>query len=98
MNQWKSLLNSLSLKQKLAIVAAALMVAGGLFSLVRWNRERDFKPLYANLASEHPGAVIAKLKESGTDYRVSDAGDVVLAPSAKVAELRLQLAAAGLPK
>ncbi len=98
MSQLKSLLNSLSLAQKISIAAAAVLVVGSLVYLARWNRERDFKILYSNLASEDAGAVIAKLKEGGSEYRVSDSGDAVLVPSAKVAELRLQLAAAGLPK
>ena len=98
MGQLKSLLDSLSLRQKISIAVAAALVVGTLVYLGRWNRERDFKPLYSNLASEDAGAVIAKLKESASEYRVNDSGDTVLVPSAKVAEMRLQLAAAGLPK
>jgi flagellar M-ring protein FliF len=98
MSQLKSLLNSLSLAQKISVAAAAVLVVGCLVYLARWNGERDFKILYSNLASEDAGSVIAKLKEGGSEYRVSDSGDAVLVPSGKVAELRLQLAAAGLPK
>ncbi len=42
--------------------------------------------------------MVAKLRESGSEFRLSDNGSVVLVPSARVAELRLQMAAAGLPK
>ena len=42
--------------------------------------------------------MVAKLKESGVEYRVSDDGSTVLAPSSRQAELRLELASAGLPK
>jgi flagellar M-ring protein FliF len=97
-NQMKSLINSLSLAQKISIVAAVVLVVGSLVYLAHWNRERDFKVLYSSLASEDAGAMIAKLKEGGTEYRVSDSGDAILVPSARVAEIRLQLAAAGLPK
>src|SRR5271157_5095524 len=38
------------------------------------------------------------MKETGTQFRLSEDGTSVLAPSARVAELRLQMAAAGLPK
>ena len=40
----------------------------------------------------------AKLRELGVDYRLADNGSTILVPSDKVAEARLQLASAGLPK
>jgi flagellar M-ring protein FliF len=42
--------------------------------------------------------VVQKLRESGVEYRLADNGATVLVPSAKQAESRLTLAAAGLPK
>lgn len=97
MEQLKTLLANLTLWQKvtIGIVAAGLMV--GLWSLSHLNRERDFRPLYTGLASEDAGIVMAKLKEAGVEYRVGDGGSL-LVPSGKVAELRLQMAAAGLPR
>ena len=49
------------------------------------------------MSTEDAGAVVAKLKESGVEFRVSDDG-TVSAPSSRQAELRLELANAGLPK
>jgi flagellar M-ring protein FliF len=98
MEQIKKLLAGLTLTQKISIAAAVLMVAGGLFAFVQWRHEGDFRPLYTGLAAEDAGAVVQKLKETGTEYRLSENGSTVLAPSARLAELRLQLAASGLPK
>ena len=42
--------------------------------------------------------MVQKLKETGVEYRLSDNGGTVLVPSEKLAESRLALAAAGLPK
>lgn len=64
----------------------------------KWRREQDFKPLYTGMAAEDAGAVVEKLKESGVEYRVTDNGTSVLVSQAKVAEVRLAMAAAGLPK
>lgn len=89
---------SLSAGQKVTTAAVALLVLGGIYSLSNWRKEADFKPLYTGLAAEDSAAVVAKLKEGGADYRLSASGDSVLVPSAKLAEARLQLAAAGLPK
>jgi flagellar M-ring protein FliF len=99
MDQIKRLLESLNWKQMLSLVLAAAAVIGGLAWLSRWNRERDFRPLYASaLGPEDSAAVLAKVRENGSDFRLSDNGSAVLVPSGRVAELRLQMAAAGLPK
>ncbi len=98
MDEIKRLLGSLNWKQILSLVLAAAAVIGGLALLSHWNRERDFRPLYSSLAPEDAGAVVAKLRESGTEFRLSENGSVVLVPAERVAELRLQMAAAGLPK
>jgi flagellar M-ring protein FliF len=98
MDQLKKLLFSLSLKQRISIGAAMLAAIVGLFSFAHWNRERDFKPLYTGLSQEDAAAVLAKVREGGSEFRISESGSSVLVPSAKVAELRLQLAAAGIPK
>ena len=94
----KRLFDSLSWKQILSIVVVAGGVMAGLFSLSRWNQERDFRPLYSSLSPEDAAAVLAKVREGGTEFRISENGTSVLVPSGRVAELRLQLAAAGIPK
>ncbi|HEV2199722.1 MAG TPA: flagellar basal-body MS-ring/collar protein FliF [Bryobacteraceae bacterium] len=98
MDQIKRLWDKLSWPQRLWMIVAALAVGGGLIGLSRWNDERDFKPLYSNLAAEDAGALVAKLKEGGIDYRLGDNGATVLVSSARVAEARLAMAAQGLPK
>jgi flagellar M-ring protein FliF len=94
----KKLFESLTWKQILSLVLAAAVVLAGLTAASHWNQERDFRPLYSELSPPDAAAVLAKIRESGSEYRLSDSGSVVLVPSGKVAELRLQLAAAGVPK
>src|SRR5580658_3048019 len=98
MDQVKRLLEALSWKQILSILVVAGGVVAALTLFSRWNRERDFRPLYSELSQEDAGAVLAKVKESGSDFRLSENGTAVLVPSARIAELRLQLAAVGVPK
>jgi len=94
----KSLLDSLTWKQKISILLAAAGVIVALVTFSQWNRERDFRPLYTGLAPEDAAAVMAKVREGGSEFRLSDNGSSISVPSAKVAEMRLQLAAAGVPK
>lgn len=98
MNQIRQILEKLSIAQRIWIVAAVIAVVGGLTELSRWNQERDFKPLFTGVAAEDAGPLLAKLRESNVTYRLADNGTTVLVPSAQVAELRIDMASAGLPK
>ena len=98
MDQLKRLLDTLGWKQAAVISIAAGGVLFGLVTFSHWNRERDFRPLYSELSQEDASAVLAKVRESGAEFRLSENGSAVLVPSARVAELRLELAAAGVPK
>jgi flagellar M-ring protein FliF len=98
MSQFRRLFSSFTLRQQISIGVALVVVGVGLWAFSKWNTERDFRPLYANLAADDAGAVMQKLKEEGVEYRVDDAGATLRVPSGKVAELRLRMASAGLPK
>ncbi len=98
MEQIRKLLASLTLRQKISLLVVATVVAGALVALTRWRHERDFRPLYTGLSPEDAGAVVEKLRTSGVEYRLGDNGTAVLVPSAQVAEVRLQMATAGLPR
>jgi flagellar M-ring protein FliF len=94
----KKLLANLSLRQRISIAAVALLITFGVYELVRRQREADFKPLFTGVAAEDAASIVQKLKEAGVEFRLPEAGGSVLVPSARLAELRLSLAAAGLPK
>jgi flagellar M-ring protein FliF len=92
------LLANIPVRHRIAIAVVAALVAGGLYALTRWQKEEDFKPLFSGLAAEDAGSIIQKLKESGVEYRLTETGGAVLVPSPRLAELRIAMAAAGLPK
>jgi len=94
----KRLLETLTWKQIASILIAAGGVIAGLVAFSHWNQERDFRPLYSSLSAEDAAAVLTKVREGGGQFRLSEGGTSVLVPSSRVAELRLQLAAAGVPK
>jgi len=91
---WASLTNA----QRISIAAVAVLTVAALYAFSQWRHESDFKPLYTGMAAEDAAAVVDKLKSSGVEYRLADNGATVLVLSAKQAESRLTLAAAGLPK
>jgi len=98
MDQLRKLISGLSLIQRISIVAVAALVIAGLVMFSHYRHEEDFHPLYTGMAPEDAATVVQKLKESAVEYRLLDNGGTVAVPSAKLAESRLALAAAGLPK
>src|ERR1035438_2747842 len=98
MDQMKNLLSGLTLRQRISIIAAVIAVVAGMIGFVHWKHESDFRPLYTSMAAEDAAGVVQKLRETGVEYRLADNGAAVMVPSVKLAESRLTLAAAGLPK
>ncbi len=72
---------------------AAVVVAIGL-----WSSQGDYRVLFANLPDKEGGAVVAQLATMQVPYKFAEGGTAILIPADKVNEVRLKLAAAGLPK
>ena len=98
MDQVKRIVGTLTARQLWTIAIVAVLVSGGIYGLTQWQREAGFRPLYTTLAPEDASLVIQKLKESGVPYRISSTGNMISVPEERVAELRLDMASAGLPK
>ena len=98
MDQFKNLINGLTLLHRASIAAAVIIAGGAIFAVVHYRHEGDFRPLYSAMAPEDAALVVQKLKESGVDYRLAENGGTVLVSSARLADSRLTLASAGLPK
>ena len=88
----------LSSPQKLGfLVALAALVALIVVTLL-WVRAPDYRVLYSNLSDRDGGEVIAALSQLNVPYKVADGGGVLMVPAGQVYDLRLKLAAQGLPK
>ena len=98
LEQFRKLADSLPLRQKLTICVATVAVISLFAYFLYWNKEKDFKPLFTNVSGEDAGQVLAKLRESSVEFRLTDGGTTIRVPSAKLDELRIQMASAGLPK
>jgi flagellar M-ring protein FliF len=62
----------------------------------RWG-EGEWVPLFASLTPEEAGTIVAELKSAKTPYRIGGAGDQILVPAGQAGEIRLRMAARGLP-
>jgi flagellar M-ring protein FliF len=92
------LLRALTIQQRWTIAIVSLLLGAGIYGFLEWERNASFRPLYTDLAPEDAGPVVQKLKEEGVAYRLSNNGTAISVPDDRVAEVRLDMAGAGLPK
>lgn len=89
-----------SLSRPVRVLIATTLVAalaGALWLGLRSAYE-PYGVLFSQLEREDAGAIAAKLKELRVPFRVSDDGGAIEVPEARVPEVRLSLASAGLPR
>jgi flagellar M-ring protein FliF len=91
-------LAALPTKSKFALGAGIAGLVGVVLALTLWNSQGDYKVLYANLSDKDGGAIIAQLSQMNVPYKHADGGAAILVPANKVYDVRLKMAAAGLPK
>jgi flagellar M-ring protein FliF len=60
-------------------------------------KDSDYRPLFPHLSEKDGGQVIDRLAQMGVKYKFAEGGSVILVPGARVHELRMKLAAQGLP-
>jgi flagellar M-ring protein FliF len=94
----KKILANLSLRQRVTIALVIVLAGVGVYELIQYQQEADFRPLFTGVAPEDAGGIVQKLKESGVEYRLGEGNGSILVPSARLAELRIAMASAGLPK
>jgi flagellar M-ring protein FliF len=94
----KSRWTALSRPAKVMLVATAV-AATALVGTLSWRSAHEpYSTLYSQLDRDDAAALVAKLKEMKVPYRLSAEGTAIEVPEAKVHEVRLDLASAGLPR
>ena len=89
---------SLTQARKVSILLAAFITMASMAFLVYLTGQIEYRVLFSNLSSEDAGSIVNKLQEKKVPYKLSATGDAVSVPTDKVAELRLEMATAGLPQ
>ncbi len=84
--------------QKATATMVCLLAVGGLIAAIALASRPQYTVLFSNLNATDAGAIVEKLKESKTDYRLTAGGTAIEVPSQKVYDLRIQLAGEGLPQ
>ena len=93
----KTFWDRLSSPQKIITVLAPLVVAVALVSLITWASRPQYVAILPKLSDAEAGAITTKLKDLKVDYKLADNGSTIMVPQQSAADIRLQLASAGLP-
>lgn len=98
MNQSLAIWKSLSLVQRVSLVVVPLLLVAASLGYKNWKHESGFRILYSGMAPEDASAATQKLREAGVEFRLDETGSAISVDSSHLAESRLALAAAGLPR
>jgi len=89
---------ALSSGKKISIIMVLMITVASILLLVYLTTQVEYRVLFSNLSSEDAGHIVSKLSEKKIPYKVSSSGNAISVPEDKVSELRLELAATGLPQ
>jgi flagellar M-ring protein FliF len=84
--------------RKMTVVASGLISLAAIAAMVHFSGQMDYQTLYSNLSSEDAATIVGKLQEKKIPYKINPSGDAITVASDKVPELRMELAASGLPR
>ncbi|MFA9275810.1 MAG: flagellar basal-body MS-ring/collar protein FliF [Candidatus Aquirickettsiella gammari] len=78
-------------------VGAAITIAI-MVGIWMWSQAPDYRVLFSNFNDRDGGAIVASLQQLNIPYKYSEGGSAILVPADQVHDVRLKLAAQGLPK
>lgn len=78
--------------------AGAAAVIAVLIGLWLWNKPPEYAVLFSNFTDRDGGAITAELDKLQVKHKFSENGSAILVPAEQVHDIRLKLAAQGLPK
>lgn len=83
--------------RKITLIIVSVLITASIMTFVYFTNQEDYRVLFSNLTSEDASSIVTKLKEKKIPYQISPSGNIISVPSAQVSELRLELAATGIP-
>lgn len=76
-------------------IAAVIAIIAGV---IMWSQKPDYRVLFSNFSDKDGGAIVAALEQMNVPYKYAEGGSAILVSADQVHDLRLKLAAQGLPK
>jgi flagellar M-ring protein FliF len=96
--QIKAIIQTMTVGKMITLAVLMVGTIAGIITLISWSSKPDFMPLYSHLSAEDASEVVAVLREQNTPYQLSNDGGTIQIPRGQIYEVRLSLAAQGLPR
>ncbi|MGB0129356.1 MAG: flagellar basal-body MS-ring/collar protein FliF, partial [Rhodocyclaceae bacterium] len=90
--------NQLPMRNKVIAMVAASALIAALVGAWIWARQPDYAVLFSNVSDQDGGAIVTTLTQQNVPYKFAEGGGAIMVPANQVHDLRLRLAAQGLPK
>src|SRR2546421_2598798 len=87
--------NRLTMGQRIGVGVAAVATLGMIVALVVYGSQPEYGVLFSDLKTTDAQVIIDKLKATNVPYKLSQGGTMVSVSNDRVAEMRVQMAAAG---
>ncbi|MCC2956999.1 flagellar M-ring protein FliF [Massilia sp. IC2-477] len=84
--------------KRVALGGGIALVVAIMIALWMWSQAPEYRVLFSNYSDRDGGAITASLDQMGVKYKFSEGGTAILVPAEQIHDLRLKLAAQGLPK
>ncbi|MFJ7566490.1 flagellar basal-body MS-ring/collar protein FliF [Herminiimonas sp. NPDC097707] len=84
--------------RKFLLMVGIAAVIAVMIGLVLWGQKPEYRVLFSNFSDRDGGAIMTSLQAANVPYKFAEGGGAILVPADKVHEIRLKLAAEGLPK
>lgn len=85
-------------RQKMAMLMALATAIALVVGVLLWSRTQDYAILFSNLEERDGGAIVTALQAQNVPYKFTSGGGAIMVPGDRVHDIRLQLAAQGLPR
>ena len=89
---------NMPLSRKIVTAGMLAVVVAGFVTMFIWANKIEFEPLFTNLTEEDAAAITDKLREQRIPFKLEGDGTTITVPTDRVYEVRLSMAAEGLPK
>jgi flagellar M-ring protein FliF len=95
--QLRQIWRGMSVPRRVALALVTLVSVLAIAAVVYWAGQAEYRTLYSGLAPEDAAAVTARLTQQSIPYRLSNNGTTISVPAEQLAQVRIDLAAEGLP-
>ncbi len=92
----KSLQSDVAKKLGMMVGLAASIALG--FAVVLWSMQPNYSLLYGNLSENDAQSIVDALQAQGVEYKLDSATGAVMVPADTLHDIRLKMAAEGLPR